>query len=64
MKIVKKTYTNDVFELEIDGKKIVPIVNEFVEIEGVRFRWVVILMKNNMKEAISRCMMLPCKVFQ
>ena len=31
---LRKTYTNDVFELEIDGKKIVPIVNEFVEIEG------------------------------
>ena len=31
---LKKTYTNDVFELEIDGKRIVPKLSEFVAIEG------------------------------
>ena len=35
---LRKQYTNDVFELEIDGKRIVPKFSEFVAIEGVRFR--------------------------
>ena len=31
---LRSTYTNDVFELEINGKIIVPIISEFVIIEG------------------------------
>ena len=31
---LRSTYTNDVFELEINGKIIVPIISDFVSIEG------------------------------